>query len=87
MVVGGEIPKRKGGEAIDVNDGMVGGGVISEKGLINAFKRAKQSGTFVVQNQGLTKFPTELCEFASFQIPDEDWWGGEELTRIDVAQN
>lgn len=27
-----------------------GGGTISEKGLINAFKRAKQSGIFIVQN-------------------------------------
>ena len=41
FVVGGETPKRKGGEAINVSDGVVGGGVISEKGLINAFKRAK----------------------------------------------
>ena len=40
-MVGGETPKRKGGEAINVSDGVVGGGVISEKGLINAFKRAK----------------------------------------------
>lgn len=45
-------PKGKGG-AGDA-DGTVlaggGGGTISEKGLINAFKRAKQSGIFIVQN-------------------------------------
>ena len=87
--MGGDPPKRKGGEAIDISAGAgVGsGGVISEKGLINAFKRAKQSGSFIVQNQGLTKFPEELCEFATYQIPDENWWDGQDLTRIDVSLN
>jgi hypothetical protein len=65
FVIGGEPPKKKGGEAIDFNVGAAGG-IISEKGLVNAFKRAKQSGTFIVQNQGLTKFPEELCNFASY---------------------
>ena len=43
FVVGGEPPKKKGGEAIEISAGAgVGtGGTISEKGLINAFKRAK----------------------------------------------
>jgi len=48
--VGGEPPKSKGGEAIEISagEGVGSGGVISEKGLINAFKRAKQSGSFIV---------------------------------------
>ena len=48
-MLGGEPPKKKGGEAIEISGGSAGG-IISEKGLINAFKRAKQSGTFIVQN-------------------------------------
>jgi hypothetical protein len=50
FLVGGEAPKRKGGEAIEIAGVGEIGGIISEKGLISAFKRAKQSGTFIVQN-------------------------------------
>ena len=50
FVLGGEPPKNKGGEAIEIaaGAGVGSGGTISEKGLINAFKRAKQSGSFIV---------------------------------------
>lgn len=64
-----------------------GGGTISEKGLINAFKRAKQSGIFIVQNQNLTKYPPELCDFINYTAPGDDWWGGNDLVRVDVSQN
>jgi hypothetical protein len=46
------------------------GGKISEKGMMNMFKRAKDSGAFIVQNGGLTEFPMELCDFVNFKVPD-----------------
>lgn len=42
----GRGPPGQGGGAEMAGAG--GGGTISEKGLINAFKRAKQSGVFIV---------------------------------------
>lgn len=44
------VPKGKGPPGGDEPMLAGGGGTISEKGLINAFKRAKQSGIFIVQN-------------------------------------
>ena len=64
-----------------------GGGTISEKGLINAFQRAKQSGVFIVQNQNLAKYPLELCDFVNYTVPGESWWDGCELIRVDMSQN
>lgn len=53
-----------GGEPAEAKTDM--GGSISAKGLVNAFKRAKQSGAFIVQNAGISEFPVELCDFAKY---------------------
>lgn len=65
------------------------GGTISQKGLLMAFKRAKQSGVFIVQNAGIKDFPPELCDFLNYRPPDSDegWWQGQELVRIDLSNN
>lgn len=64
------------------------GGKISEKGLLNAYKRAKQSGSFIVTNQEMEQFPKELSDFVNFKPDDdENWWDGQQLTRIDVSLN
>lgn len=80
---------KKGGDVVDVMAGFDGstGGKISEKGLINAFKRAKQSGSFIVTNQEMEQFPKELIDFVNFKIEGENWWDGQQLTRIDVSLN
>jgi len=64
-------------------------GPISEKGLINAYKRAKQSGVFLVSGQQLSVFPSELCKFQDYKPPDDsqDWWDSHQLSRIDVSNN
>ncbi|MGB1605967.1 MAG: leucine-rich repeat domain-containing protein, partial [Promethearchaeia archaeon] len=64
-----------------------GGGTITERGLTAAFKRAKQSGVFIVQNQNLAKYPMELCDFVNFTVEGENWWDGSELVRIDMSLN
>lgn len=64
-----------------------GGGTITEKGLIAAFKRAKNSGVFIVQNQNMTKYPVELCDWVNFTIEGDNWWDGSELIRVDVSVN
>ena len=84
------VPKGRGPPGQDAGadfGGGGGGGTITEKGLIAAFKRAKQSGVFIVQNQNLTTYPKELCDFVNFTVPGENWWDGSELIRIDVGQN
>ena len=63
------------------------GGKITEKGLISAFKRAKQSGSFIVTNQEMEQFPKELIDFVNYKVDDENWWDGQQLTRIDVSLN
>ena len=63
------------------------GGTISEKGLINAFKRAKQTGAFLVSNAGLKVFPEGLCDFLNYKVDDENWWDGNELVRVDLSNN
>ena len=35
----------------------------------------------------MTEFPKELCDFVNYTIPDEKWWDGHELTRIDLSMN
>ena len=57
------------------------------KGLIAAYSRAKQSGTFVYQSQGATVFPQDLPNFADMQIPGENWWDGYDLTKVDLSNN
>jgi hypothetical protein len=54
------------------------GGSITQKGLSNAFKRAKKSGVFIVQNGGIKVFPEELCDFMNYKPADseEGWWEG-----------
>ena len=44
--------------------------------MINALKRAKDSGVFIVQNAGILEFPEELCDFSNYKAPDseEGWW-------------
>ena len=57
------------------------------KGLIAAYSRAKQSGSFIFQMQGATQFPAELQNFADMVIPGENWWDGYDLTKVDVSNN
>jgi len=57
------------------------------KSLIAAYKRAKQSGTFVCQSHNLKVFPSELPNFADMTIPGENWWDGYDLTKIDLTNN
>jgi len=40
-----------------------------------------------MQSCGLTAFPAELPNFAEFTIPGENWWDGNDLTKIDVSNN
>ena len=55
--------------------------------MITQYKRAKQSGAFIMQSHGLKVFPAELCNFIEYCIPGENWWDGSELTKIDVSNN
>lgn len=63
------------------------GGSISEKGLAAAFKRAKTSGNFAVQNAGLKEVPADLCTFDAYKVPDENWWDSHELVKVDLSNN
>lgn len=63
------------------------GGKISEKGMAAAFKRAKTSGNFAVQNAGLKEVPADLCTFAAYKVPDENWWDSHELVKVDLSNN
>lgn len=57
------------------------------KSLIAAYKRAKQSGTFICVSHNLKQFPSELANFADMTIPGENWWDGYDLTKVDVSNN
>ena len=35
----------------------------------------------------MTEFPKDLCDFVNYTIPDEKWWDGHELTRVDLSMN
>lgn len=74
-------------EEVKVSNAGDQGGTISAKGLVNAFKRAKETGAFIVNNGGLIDFPEELCDFANFKIEGENWWDGNVLTRVDLSNN
>ena len=62
-------------------------GSISEKGIINVFKRAKQSGAFILVHGGLLALPEGLCDFANYRVTEENWWDGNNLVRIDLSNN
>jgi len=68
----------------NTQDRVAAGG---SKSLIACYKRAKTSGAFILQSNGLKTFPAELANFAEFTIPGENWWDGCELTKIDVSNN
>ena len=55
--------------------------------MINAYKRAKNSGAFIVQNAGLKDFPEDLCKFEEYKIEGENWWDGNPLMRVDLSNN
>jgi len=40
-----------------------------------------------VTNQEMEQFPKELIDFVNFKIEGENWWDGQQLTRIDVSLN
>lgn len=75
----------KGGQAADENAPKQTGNL--ERSLTNALKRAKKSGTFIFQHTNMAKFPTELCDFVNYTPDGENWWDGNELTRIDLSRN
>ena len=87
--------KKEGAETGGMTDVLGGaeettrdnGGKISEKGMAAAFKRAKTSGTFAVQNAGLKEVPADLCTFAAYKVPDENWWDSHELVKVDLSNN
>jgi Leucine-rich repeat (LRR) protein len=35
----------------------------------------------------MKEFPADLCKFEEYKVPDENWWDGHELSRIDVSNN
>ena len=57
------------------------------KALIAAYKRAKQSGTFICVSQKLIQFPADLPNFTEMTIPGENWWDGYDLTKVDLSNN
>ena len=75
------------GEAVATHGVPTNDGSISEKGMINAYKRAKNSGAFIVQNAGLKEFPEDLCKFEEYKVDGENWWDGQALMRIDLSNN
>lgn len=81
-----EIMGAGAGDLIE-EGGRDNGGSISEKGLMMAFKRAKTSGAFIVQNGGLKEVPDDLCTFDKYKVPDENWWDAHELNKVDLSNN
>jgi len=87
---------QKGGMDDILGDGIDGSqktggaqndGTITENCMINAYKRAKKSGAFIVQNAGLKEFPQDLVRFQEYKIEGEDWWDAVALQRVDLSNN
>lgn len=58
----------------------------SRTAIVNALKRAQQTGAFSLADQNLTQFPAELCKIAELDL-EQKWWEINPVTKIDLSNN
>lgn len=61
--------------------------MIEKKSVINAIKRALQTGSLGLVGQDLNEFPPEIFSIDTLNFDDQNWWQCYPISKLDLSNN